>query len=140
VTQTHTSRSLKVGLMLPQTDGMRGAGVRGWSEVSAMERLRRRHRLRLTVGGRSPALQTGRRRAAQGRLGVVAISLCSGGHYPTGGTGNPGARDGLAESCPAGEDGGHGGRDQRGPADPGTGFWLSPAGIRHALAFWKKLV
>ena len=39
MTQTHTSRNLKVGLMLPQTEGMRGAGVRGWSEVSAMARL-----------------------------------------------------------------------------------------------------
>lgn len=33
------SRSLKVGLMLPQTEGMRGPGVRGWSEVSDMARL-----------------------------------------------------------------------------------------------------
>ena len=32
-------RSLKVGLMLPQTEGMRGPGVRGWPEVSEMARL-----------------------------------------------------------------------------------------------------
>ena len=33
------SRTLKVGLMLPQTEGMRGAGVRGWAQVSEMARL-----------------------------------------------------------------------------------------------------
>ena len=33
------SRQLKIGLMLPQTEGMRGPGVRGWSEVSAMAQL-----------------------------------------------------------------------------------------------------
>ena len=33
------SRSLKVGLMLPQTEGMRGPGVRGWGEVSEMAKL-----------------------------------------------------------------------------------------------------
>ena len=30
------TRSLKVGLMLPQTEGMRGPGVRGWREVAEM--------------------------------------------------------------------------------------------------------
>ncbi len=30
------SRSLKVGLMLPQTEGMRGPGIRGWKEVNEM--------------------------------------------------------------------------------------------------------
>ena len=30
------SRSLKVGLMLPQTEGLRGPGVRGWKEVNEM--------------------------------------------------------------------------------------------------------
>ena len=30
------SRTLKVGLMLPQTEGLRGAGVRGWQEVKEM--------------------------------------------------------------------------------------------------------
>ena len=30
------SRSLKVGLMLPQTEGIRGPGVRGWKEVKEM--------------------------------------------------------------------------------------------------------
>ena len=33
------SRSLKVGLMLPQTEGMRGPGVRGWSQVAEMAKL-----------------------------------------------------------------------------------------------------
>ena len=33
------SRTLKVGLMLPQTEGMRGAEVRGWAQVSEMARL-----------------------------------------------------------------------------------------------------
>ena len=33
------SRSLKVGLMLPQIDGMQGSGVRRWSEVSDMAKL-----------------------------------------------------------------------------------------------------
>ena len=33
------SRSLKVGLMLPQIDGMHGPGVRRWSEVSDMARV-----------------------------------------------------------------------------------------------------
>ena len=33
------SRSLKVGLMLPQIDGMQGSGVWRWSEVSDMARL-----------------------------------------------------------------------------------------------------
>jgi len=33
------TRSLKIGMMLPQTEGMRGPGVRGWSEVSDMARL-----------------------------------------------------------------------------------------------------
>ncbi len=30
------SRSLKIGLMLPQTEGIRGPGVRGWKEVKEM--------------------------------------------------------------------------------------------------------
>ncbi len=30
------SRSLKVGLMLPQIEGMRGPGIRGWKEVNEM--------------------------------------------------------------------------------------------------------
>ena len=30
------SRTLKVGLMLPQTEGLRGSGVRGWREVREM--------------------------------------------------------------------------------------------------------
>ncbi|MBI5616655.1 MAG: LLM class flavin-dependent oxidoreductase [Gammaproteobacteria bacterium] len=34
-----TPRRLKLGLLLPQTEGMRGVGVRGWSEVSAMARV-----------------------------------------------------------------------------------------------------
>ena len=33
------SRKLKVGLMLPQTEGVRGPGVRGWSQVSEMATL-----------------------------------------------------------------------------------------------------
>ena len=33
------SRTLKIGLMLPQIDGMAGPGVRRWSQVSAMARL-----------------------------------------------------------------------------------------------------
>lgn len=33
------TRSLKVGLMLPQTEGMRGPGVRGWSQVAEMAKL-----------------------------------------------------------------------------------------------------
>ena len=33
------TRSLKVGLMLPQLDGMQGPGVRRWSEVAQMARL-----------------------------------------------------------------------------------------------------
>lgn len=39
MTVANGSRSLKVGLMLPQIQGMRGAGVRGWSEVSDLARL-----------------------------------------------------------------------------------------------------
>lgn len=35
----NTSRRLKLGLLLPQTEGMRGVGVRGWAEVSAMARV-----------------------------------------------------------------------------------------------------
>ena len=34
-----TTRRLKVGLMLPQTEGMRGPGVRGWRQVADMARL-----------------------------------------------------------------------------------------------------
>ena len=33
------SRTLKVGLMLPQTEGLRGSGVRGWGEVKEMALL-----------------------------------------------------------------------------------------------------
>ena len=33
------SRSLKIGLLLPQAEGMRGPGVRGWREVSDMARV-----------------------------------------------------------------------------------------------------
>ena len=33
------SRTLKVGLMLPQTEGLRGSGVRGWEEVKEMALL-----------------------------------------------------------------------------------------------------
>lgn len=33
------TRTLKVGIMLPQIDGMRGPGVRGWREVSDMARV-----------------------------------------------------------------------------------------------------
>ena len=36
VTFANKTRPLKVGLMLPQTEGMRGPGVRGWREVSEM--------------------------------------------------------------------------------------------------------
>ena len=36
MTVANGSRSLKVGLMLPQTEGLRGPGVRGWKEVNAM--------------------------------------------------------------------------------------------------------
>lgn len=32
------SRSLKIGLLLPQAEGMRGPGVRGWGQVSDMAR------------------------------------------------------------------------------------------------------
>lgn len=39
MTVTSGTRNLKVGLMLPQTEGMRGPGVRGWSEVSEMAKL-----------------------------------------------------------------------------------------------------
>ncbi len=39
MTVANGSRQLKIGLMLPQTEGMRGPGVRGWSEVSAMAQL-----------------------------------------------------------------------------------------------------
>ena len=34
--QSGNRRRLKVGVMLPQTDGMRGPGVRGWGEVKAI--------------------------------------------------------------------------------------------------------
>ena len=33
------SRKLKVGLMLPQTEGVRGPGVRGWSQITEMATL-----------------------------------------------------------------------------------------------------
>ena len=33
------SRGLKIGLLLPQADGMRGPGVRGWQQVSDMARV-----------------------------------------------------------------------------------------------------
>ena len=39
MTVTSGTRNLKIGLMLPQTEGMRGPGVRGWSEVSEMAKL-----------------------------------------------------------------------------------------------------
>ena len=39
MTLTKHPRKLKVGLMLPQTEGLRGPGVRGWSKVSDMARL-----------------------------------------------------------------------------------------------------
>ena len=39
MTKTKHPQKLKVGLMLPQTEGLRGPGVRSWSEVSDMARL-----------------------------------------------------------------------------------------------------
>ena len=39
MTKTNSGRNPKVGLMLPQTEGMRGVGVRGWSEISTMATL-----------------------------------------------------------------------------------------------------
>ena len=33
------SRSLKVGLMLPQIDGMQGTGVRRWGQIKDMAKL-----------------------------------------------------------------------------------------------------
>lgn len=36
MSETSTPRVPKVGIMLPQTEGMRGPGVRGWSEVKDM--------------------------------------------------------------------------------------------------------
>lgn len=39
MTVANGSRTLKVGLMLPQTEGLRGSGVRGWQEVKEMALL-----------------------------------------------------------------------------------------------------
>ena len=39
MTAASGSRSLKIGLLLPQAEGMRGPGVRGWREVSDMARV-----------------------------------------------------------------------------------------------------
>ena len=39
MTAASGSRSLKIGLLLPQAEGMRGPGVRGWREVSGMARV-----------------------------------------------------------------------------------------------------
>ena len=39
MTVANGSRTLKVGLMLPQTEGLRGSGVRGWGEVKEMALL-----------------------------------------------------------------------------------------------------
>jgi len=39
MTVANGSRTLKIGLMLPQAEGMRGPGVRGWSQVSEMARV-----------------------------------------------------------------------------------------------------
>ena len=39
MTAASGSRSLKIGLLLPQAEGMRGPGVRGWHEVSDMARV-----------------------------------------------------------------------------------------------------
>lgn len=36
---TSGSRTFKIGLMLPQAEGMRGPGIRGWSEVRDMARV-----------------------------------------------------------------------------------------------------
>ena len=36
MTFANNSRPLKVGLMLPQTEGMRGPGVRGWRDIAEM--------------------------------------------------------------------------------------------------------
>lgn len=39
MTVSSGSRTLKIGLMLPQAEGMRGPGIRGWTEVSDMARV-----------------------------------------------------------------------------------------------------
>ena len=39
MTAEKSTKKLKIGLMLPQTEGMRGPGVRRWREVSEMASL-----------------------------------------------------------------------------------------------------
>ena len=39
MTVAKSTKKLKIGLMLPQTEGMRGPGVRRWREVSEMASL-----------------------------------------------------------------------------------------------------
>ena len=124
------ARLLRVGLILPVMVGPSLGAQLGWREHLALARAAEARGLRLALDPRRAPLRV-RRRAAGRLVGMLDDAGGRGRRDDRGGAGDIRDLHQLPQPGPGGEDGRHGGRDQRRSAGARPGRRLVGAAVPH---------